>query len=76
VVCGVTIGPNAFIGAGAVVTADVPAHAFVVGTPGRQIGWACRCAQRLPGDLHCSCGRRYALAHSTANAPLLQELDG
>jgi len=61
VVCGVTIGANAFVGAGAVVTRDVPAYAFVVGNPARQIGWACRCGRRLDPDLRCSCGRAWAL---------------
>ena len=63
VVCGVTIGANAFIAAGAVVTKDVPAHAFIVGNPGRRIGWACVCAQRLDADLVCSaCGRHFVFA--------------
>ncbi len=57
VVCGTTIGEEAFIGAGAVVAKDVPAHAFVVGNPGHVIGWACTCGLRLPADLACSCGR-------------------
>jgi UDP-2-acetamido-3-amino-2,3-dideoxy-glucuronate N-acetyltransferase len=57
VVCGVTIGKHAFIGAGAVVTGDVPPHGFVVGNPGRLIGWACVCGERLPADLRCTCGR-------------------
>lgn len=61
VVCGVTIGANAFVGAGAVVTRDVAPHAYVVGNPARQIGWACRCGRRLGADLGCSCGRAYAL---------------
>ena len=67
VVCGVTIGANAFIGAGAVVTRDIPPHAFVVGNPGRQIGWACECGERLRNDsggpegLACGCGRAYEL---------------
>jgi hypothetical protein len=57
VVCGTTIGRNAFVGAGAVVAGDVPAHAFVVGNPARQKGWVCRCATRLDDDLRCpSCG--------------------
>jgi|HubBroStandDraft_1064217.scaffolds.fasta_scaffold06007_7 UDP-2-acetamido-3-amino-2,3-dideoxy-glucuronate N-acetyltransferase len=47
VVCGVTIGEYAFVGAGAVVTKDIPAHALVVGVPARQIGWVCACGVRL-----------------------------
>lgn len=62
VVCGTTIGANAFIGAGAVVAKDVPAHAFVVGNPGRVIGWVCTCGERLPDDLRCvNCGRRFRI---------------
>lgn len=61
VVCGATIGEYAFIGAGTVVTRDVPAHAFVVGNPGRVIGWACACGLRLPTDMQCSCGRSWSL---------------
>jgi UDP-2-acetamido-3-amino-2,3-dideoxy-glucuronate N-acetyltransferase len=47
IVCGVTIGEFAFIGAGAVVNRDVPAFALVVGVPGRQIGWMSRYGERL-----------------------------
>lgn len=47
VICGTTIGRFAFIGAGAVVTRDVPEYALLVGNPARQIGWMCRCGQRL-----------------------------
>ena len=57
VVCGVTFGEHAFIGAGAVVTRNVAAHAFVVGHPGRLIGWAYICGERLPRDLLHTCGR-------------------
>lgn len=60
VVCGVTIGRHAFVGAGTVVTRDVPDHGFVVGNPGRLIGWACTCGNRLPADLRCGCGRAWA----------------
>ncbi len=59
VVCGNTIGRHAFIGAGAVVTSDVPDHAFVVGNPGRQRGWVCVCGDRLASDLTCACGRSF-----------------
>ena len=59
VVCGVTIGEYAFVGAGAVVAKDVPAHGFVVGNPARQIGWACWCGLRLPESLRCTCGRSF-----------------
>jgi UDP-2-acetamido-3-amino-2,3-dideoxy-glucuronate N-acetyltransferase len=47
VVCGVTIGEYAFIGAGAVVTREVPAYALMVGVPARQSGWVCQCGVRL-----------------------------
>ncbi len=47
VVTGVTIGRWALIGAGSVVTRDVPDHALVYGAPARQHGWVCRCARRL-----------------------------
>src|SRR6185295_11835327 len=47
VVCGHTIGRYAFIGAGAVVTRNVPDYAMVVGNPGRVAGWMCQCGARL-----------------------------
>jgi UDP-2-acetamido-3-amino-2,3-dideoxy-glucuronate N-acetyltransferase len=60
IVCGVAIGAYAFVGAGAVVSRDVPDHALVVGVPARQIGWMCRCGERLAGfPASCShCGQR------------------
>ena len=59
IVCGVELGPCAFVGAGAVVTHDVLAHALVVGVPARQSGWVCACGNMLDGRLTCRCGRRY-----------------
>ena len=47
IVCGVTIGKNAFIGAGAVVIDDVPDYALVVGVPAKRIGWTCECGNRI-----------------------------
>ena len=50
----------AFIGAGAVVTKDVPDHALVAGNPAKQIGWMCICGEKLDASLHCPiCKKQY-----------------
>jgi UDP-2-acetamido-3-amino-2,3-dideoxy-glucuronate N-acetyltransferase len=64
VVAGVRIGSWAMIGAGTVVTHDVPPHALVVGVPGQQVGWVCACGARVPAEptVTCAaCGTRFAL---------------
>jgi UDP-2-acetamido-3-amino-2,3-dideoxy-glucuronate N-acetyltransferase len=64
IVCGVEIGPYAFVGAGAVVVRDVPAFALMVGNPARQKGWMCQCGERLPdaNTMQCErCDAQYVL---------------
>ena len=53
IVCGVTIGAYAMVGAGAVVTRDIPDQALVVGNPARAIGWVSRSGERLGPGLVC-----------------------
>lgn len=75
IVCGNTIGRYALIGAGAVVTADVPDYALIVGVPGRRRGWACKCGVPLKAradaaELVCKeCGNTY-LERDGALSPL------
>ena len=68
IVCGTTIGEQAFVGAGAVVSRDVPAYALMVGVPARRIGWMSRHGERLDlsvsgqGEAACpATGERYRL---------------
>ena len=66
IVCGVTIGRYAFVGAGAVGTRDVPDYALVFGNPARRQGWMCQCGVKLPdpasGPVRCpACALAYAL---------------
>jgi UDP-2-acetamido-3-amino-2,3-dideoxy-glucuronate N-acetyltransferase len=64
IVCGVTLGEYAFVGAGTVIIRDVSPYALMVGVPARRIGWMCQCGIRLPDrkpELCTTCGTRYVL---------------
>jgi UDP-2-acetamido-3-amino-2,3-dideoxy-glucuronate N-acetyltransferase len=71
IVCGLTIGQYAFVGAGAVVLEDVPDFALVVGNPGRIVGWMCACANRIQFDndgtdgICRNCGKGYRKSGTT-----------
>lgn len=60
IICGTTLGEYCFIGAGAVVTRDVPDYALMVGSPARRVGWMSRAGMKLGPDLVCPLdGSRY-----------------
>jgi dTDP-4-amino-4,6-dideoxygalactose transaminase/acetyltransferase-like isoleucine patch superfamily enzyme len=68
IVCGNDIGKYAFVGAGAVITKDVPDYALVVGNPGRIVGWMCNCGIRLNFkdnvEIKCAaCGKEYTMVN-------------
>jgi len=66
IICGNTIGRYAFVGAGTVVTKDVPDFALVYGNPAKLVGWMCECETRIIPKNHkarCSnCGKKYKIA--------------
>ncbi len=65
IVCGHTIGSYAFVGAGAVITKDIPDHSLMVGNPAKQMGWACVCGERLTKNLRCAvCKKSFKKATS------------
>lgn len=70
IVCGITLGEYAFIGAGAVVAADVPPFGLMVGVPARRVGWMCQCGERLhltQGEARC---RRCSWSYREADGQL------
>ena len=75
IVCGVTIGKYAMIGAGAVVKTDVPDYAVFAGVPAKQKGWACRCGTTLrinnENEAKCDyCANEYKLSDGKTNSKL------
>jgi UDP-2-acetamido-3-amino-2,3-dideoxy-glucuronate N-acetyltransferase len=76
IICGITIGEYAFVGAGAVVTRDIPPYSLVMGNPARHAGWICMCGVRLhliDGVATCeSCRKRYS-KHGDRLEPLVAE---
>lgn len=70
IVCGVTIGEHAFVGAGSVVNRDIAPHALMVGVPARRAGWMCVCGLRLAekGAVRCECGRSYTITSESCVA--------
>ena len=73
ILCGVRIGRYAMVGAGAVVTKPVAAHAVVIGTPARQIGWASETGERLGDDLICP---RTGAVYAVDGAGALRRISG
>ena len=66
IVCGNTIGKCAMIGAGAVVTKNVPDYALMVGVPAKQFGWICECGEILKESLICGkCGKHYVKSNDS-----------
>ncbi len=62
VICGITLGKDCMVGAGAVVTKDVQPHSIVVGNPARHVGWVCHCGSKLNAQLNCNnCHNNYKL---------------
>lgn len=63
IVCGVTVGRHAFVGAGAVVNKDVPDHALMVGVPAQRVGWMSASGTQLRGAgvVTCDAGKRYQI---------------
>lgn len=71
IVCGCTIGRYAFIGAGSVVTKDVPDYALVIGNPARKVGYVCECGNKLQKIVSsykcCACNKGFEIKQGKLN---------
>ena len=79
ILCGTTIGEWAFVGAGAVVTKDLPAFAVVAGVPARLVGWACECGARIsfvdqPITRCTECAKAYSMLRDGAAIEQISEV--
>lgn len=70
IICGVTIGKYAFVGAGAVVNRDVPDYALMLGVPAKRHGWMCVCGVQLMnnGKVFCDCGSVYQINETSCKS--------
>lgn len=60
IICGVTLGRFCFVGAGSIVSRDIPNHALVYGSPAKIRSWVCECGQKIDSKLVCQeCGKKY-----------------
>ena len=70
ILCGLTIGEYAFVGAGSVVTKDIPDYGLVAGAPAKLIGWMCVCGTKLVWENEkavCACGEQYVKSGSVVS---------
>ena len=72
IICGIKIGLYAMIGAGAVVTKDVPNYALVYGNPAKQQGWICECGVKLQKFICPSCETNYQMVDKKLKKKLVK----
>lgn len=74
IICGNVIGSYAMVGAGAVVTKNVPDYVLIIGNPGRIAGYVCECGCKLDKELKCKeCGKIYMMNHGKVS-PVCEQL--
>ena len=74
IVCGHNIGKYAFVGAGSVVTKEVPVYTMVVGTPAKKYAYVCKCGCKLNANLVCiGCGKEYYADENERIKPIQED---